>query len=67
MVSTKKEQDFSKQIYGVSIEEIVDEYSEVLSQYRAHIVRELGKSLKNELKDVPPAYVEYFFFLTEKF
>ena len=60
MANVKKEQDFSRQIYGSTVEEITNEYGELMTQYRIHVVKELGKFLRNELKDaVPPAYIEF--------
>ena len=55
-----KEQDFARHIYGATVETIVDEYAELLIQYREHVVKELAKSITNELCDSTlGVYVEY--------
>ena len=52
--------DFAKEVYGASLEEILSEHSDLLSQYSEYALKELAKSVNAALGElVPSAYLEY--------
>lgn len=51
--------DFAKEIYGSSLDEILDEHAILLSQYCEFALKEITKSVNNTLSDIiPSAYLE---------
>ena len=51
MSGIRIEEDFTKQICGGNIEEIIENYIKFIDQYRSFTVSNLAKSLAGELHD----------------
>ena len=59
MNNKPNDQDYAKSIYGATVETIIAEHIDLLTQYSEYVLKELVKSVTNDLGNtIPAAYLE---------